>query len=154
MMSPFIRMIFVALLGIMTGSSEAQGNGLGQTIQINARFDQVVGKPQWLLIVRDLDHGQVIPYLFDVTPGEHFWVAFTYSRHYLITASTVHFEPYRERHLNDFCQLESHGRIIRGQSLYVTVEGRLSPNVEGFRCDVSRYADAPFTVTAVDEEIN
>jgi hypothetical protein len=152
-MNKLIRMICAyCLLWIGSFPSYAQGNdGLGQTIQIYARFRSVVGKPQWLLVIRDIDRGQVIPYLFDVTEGDNFWVALTYSRNYLITASSMQFEPYKRRHIHDFCHLESNGRIIRGQSLYVTINGRLSPNTDTFCCRVSQYADANFTVTSLDQ---
>lgn len=128
-------------------------DGLGQTIQIYTRFHSFVGKPSWLLIVRDLDHGDNIPYLFDITKGNNYWVAFTFSRNYLISASHLQissyqprFNEYRNFRINNFCDLESEGRIIRGKSIYITIDGDLSPYSDTYTCNVSEYADTNFTI--------
>lgn len=135
-------------------SSYAQpDDDFGQTIQIYTRFHSFLGKPSWLLIIRDLDHDQNLPYLFDVKRGDNFWVAFTYSRNYLITVSSLQIESYKPRmngyakyKTRDFCGLESNGRIIRGESMYITINGDLSPNSNSYTCHVSRYSDANFTI--------
>ena len=133
-------------------------DGLGQTIQIYTRFSSFIGKPSWLLIIRDLDHGQNIPYLFEIRKGDNFWIAFTYSRNYLVSVSNLQIETYRSRYnkfknyqINDFCNLESAGRIIRGESLYITINGDLSPDRETYTCNVSRYPDGNFTVVTPSE---
>src|SRR5579862_5519025 len=135
---------------------EDDGDGIGQTIHIETRFHSFAGKPSWLLIIRDLDHDQNIPYLFDVTRGENTWVAFTYSHHYLITVSNMQFSPYHtypyrmypytSSKINNFCHLESRGHILRNESLYVTLSGDLSPNTGTFHCHVSHYRDADFPI--------
>lgn len=125
--------------------------GVGQTIQIYTQLHSFIGKPSWLLIVRDLDHNQNLPYLFDIQTGNNFWVAFTYGRNYLITVSRLQFAPYRRwpyktRNINNFCDLESNGRIIKGQSIYITIKGDLTPTRDTFTCHVSNYSDANFTI--------
>lgn len=64
------------LLLCMTSSlSYAQlvgSDGFGQTIQIYTRFRSFVGKPSLLIVIRDLDNGQNIPYIFDITRGDNF----------------------------------------------------------------------------------
>ncbi|MBX3708406.1 MAG: hypothetical protein KIT56_07130 [Gammaproteobacteria bacterium] len=126
-------------------------DGLGQVIQINTRFRSFVGKPTWTLIIRDIDHGQNIPYLFDIRRGGNHWVAFTYGRNYLITASRLQIETYQSRYnkyknyrIKNFCNLESNGRIIRGRSMYITIEGHLSPYSNTYVCHVSTYPTGNF----------
>ncbi len=133
------------------------GDGLGQTIQINTRFHSFWGKPSWLLMIRDVDHDQNIPYLFDITRGQDFWVAFTYGRDYLITASTMTIASYQAQRnsfknykIHDFCHLESHGRIKHGESMYITINGDLSPFADNYNCQVSTFTDTSFVIATPD----
>ena len=147
-----IFMLFCLAPGLIIADD---GEGYGQTIQIYTRLHTFVGKPSWLLIIRDVDNNENIPYLFDFKSGTNFWVAFTRSRNYLITVSNLQFSPYRRdpyriKKINNFCQLETNGRIIRGKSLYITINGDLTPYNDTFTCHVSRYADANFTIAAPD----
>lgn len=129
-------------------------DGLGQTIEIHTQLHSFIGKPAWTLIIRDLDHGQNIPYLFDFTRGNDHWVVFTYSRNFLISASRLQIETYRSRYnkyknyrINDFCNIESNGRIIRGRSMYITIEGDLSPYSNTYTCNVSSYPDGKYFIS-------
>ncbi|TAK72923.1 MAG: hypothetical protein EPO11_09400 [Gammaproteobacteria bacterium] len=124
-----------------------------QTIQIYTRFQSFKGKPSLLLILRDVDHNQNIPYLFDVTRGDDFWLALSFSDRYLVQASTLKIRVYQPRSntyksytIRDFCHLESRGQILRGESLYVTIDGDLTPNADTYTCHVSRYTDTNFVV--------
>src|SRR5579864_529478 len=63
----------------------------GQTLQINTHLDSMVGQPEWLLIIRDVDSGIVIPYLFDFKENDNFWVAFATARNYKVTVSNLNF---------------------------------------------------------------
>lgn len=126
---------------------------LGQVIQIHTRFHSFVGKPTWLLVIRDLDNNQTIPYLYDIKRGDNTFLALTYSRHYLITASRLQIETYRSRYneyhqyrINNFCHLESNGRIIRGESLSITINGDLSPDSNTYSCHVLRFRDSNFHI--------
>lgn len=123
-------------------------DGLGQLIHINTRFSSLVGRPSWLIVIRDIDHGQNLPFIYDITRSENAWVLATSGRNYEILASTLQFAPYRydvknnrytQRTVNNFCGLESRGRIIRGESMTITVSGRLTPNTNTFSCNVLRY---------------
>lgn len=146
--------IFLTLcLGTASVRAQPADDTFGQIIQINTNFHSFVGKPSWLLIIRDLDHGQNIPYLFDIRKGENFWVAFTYSRNYLITVSNLRMESYRPYkntfrlyETKDFCNLESNGRILRGESISIRITGDLSPYHCSYQCNVSRYLDTNFTI--------
>lgn len=152
----FIARIWILLLtaAIVPSSYAEIGNdGLGQTIQIYTRFHSFVGKPSWLIIIRDLDNDQNMPYVFDITRGDNVWLLFTHARNYLISVSSLQISTYQSRYndygsykINDFCHLESHGRIIHGESLYITIDGDLSPNTDTVRCHVSRFADSHFSV--------
>ncbi|VVC76902.1 hypothetical protein AQUSIP_22290 [Aquicella siphonis] len=133
--------------------AQADEEVLGQTIQIYTRFHSFIGKPIWTLIIRDIDHNQNIPYLFDIRKGGNHWVAFTFGRNYLITVSRLQIETYRSRYnkfknyrINDFCNLESNGRIIRGRSMYITIDGDLSPYSNTYTCHVSSYPDENFYI--------
>lgn len=108
-----------------------------QTIQINTHFHCVFAKPTWLLIVRELDTGRVLPYIFDIVNNDNFWVAFSTSHHYQITASTLKFGPYAVIH--DFCHLE--GCPVSDKSFFVRLRGDLTPNPNTMRCIVSKYRD-------------
>lgn len=145
-------------LCLAANASQADdGDGLGQTIQIYTHFTSFVGKPSWLLIIRDVDHGQNIPYLFDVKKGDNVWIAFTYSRNYLITVSNLQIETYQSRcnkyklfKTNNFCGMESQGRIVHGESMSLIINGDLSPNRDRYSCNLSTYPDGHFTVVKQD----
>lgn len=148
--------IWLCLCLLMT-SAFAQDHGVGQTIQLYTRISSFVGQPTWLLMIRDVDHNQNIPYVFNITSGNNFWVAMTYGRNYLITASTLQFSPYRyypgnTKRINNFCQLESNGRIVRGESMHVTVTGDLSPYNQQYDCSVSRFPDNYFTIAPKNQD--
>lgn len=136
-----------------TFADEIGHDGLGQTIQIYTRFHSFVGQPSLLIIIRDLDHDQNIPYVFDITRGDNFWLLFTYGRNYLISVSNLQISTYKSRYndfgeykINDFCHLESHGRISRGESMTITIDGDLSPNPNSITCHITKYQDSNFSV--------
>jgi hypothetical protein len=130
---------------------ETQGlDGLGQVINIHTRLDSTVGKAIWTLIIRDLDTGQNIPYIFDFIHGDNHWVAFTFSRNYLITASRLQivvprsrYNQYKNYRISNFCNIESMGRIVRGRSMVINLKGDLSPNRDKYTCIASSFPDGP-----------
>lgn len=149
---------FLILSWCLTASVSYAADGIGQTIQITTRFNAWMGKPTWLLTIRDLDHNQTIPYLFDITRGENYWVALTYGRNYLISASNLQIETYYPRRnkfknyrIKNFCCLESQGRIHRGESLYITISGDLTPNSDTYFCNMISIP-GPITIVHPDYE--
>lgn len=153
------KIVLIAILFLHASNCFADDDGLGQSLQIYTRLQRFVGVPSWLLIIRDVDKNQNIPYIFDFKTGNNFWVAFTYSRNYLITVSELQFSPYRRdpyytKKIKNFCQLESNGQIIRGKSFYITINGNLTPNTDTFTCHVSKYSDANFTIAPSNPEEN
>lgn len=132
---------FILCLILLFCSSLTFGkNFLGETLQINTHFRSLTGKPTWLLIVRDVDSGQVSPYLFDIRKNDNFWLAFTFGRAYRVTASTLKFGPYAVIH--NFCHLQN--GILTGKSMAITLSGDLTPNPEDFNCSVLKYDDSAF----------
>jgi hypothetical protein len=149
----YIRIVLTLL--IATNVHAQPEDGVGQTIQINTRLQSFIGRPSWLLMIRDIDHNQTIPYVYDISRGDNFWLAFTYGHNYLITASTLQFapykaNPYRTKVIHNFCNLESHGRIARGESLQVIITGDLSPNTDSYSCNIMRFSDNHFSVPSSD----
>ena len=145
-MKRIIQYLGIFLFTLFLPIAHAGTDEFGQSIQIYTNLTSFVGKPTWLLIIRDIDSNQNIPYVYDFERGDHFWLAFTFGRNYLITVSKLVFNPYRNKKINNFCGLESNGRIIRGESLYVTLSGKLTPNTNTFSCSVLRYANPNFTI--------
>lgn len=117
-----------------------------QTLQIYTNFKSIIGKPSWLLIIRDVDTGLVSPYLFDIRNNDNFWVAFTYGHNYRITASTLQFDGCAE--IKNFCRLEN--GIISGKSMYMTLSGMLTPDPHTLTCNVMKYGDTKFTIVKND----
>jgi hypothetical protein len=116
------------------------GSSLGQSIQINTRFHSVIGNPVWLLILRNADTGVVMPYLYDVRNNDNFWIAFSYGRNYIITASTLKFGPFAVIH--NFCHLEN--GVLSGKSMIITLTGDLTPSPRTSKCRILKYNDYPF----------
>lgn len=147
-----IGLLFASICWISPLYAGNGADGLGQNIQISADLSGYTGKPSWLLVVRDVDHNQTIPYVFDFRKNNNFWFVFTYSQNYLITASTLQFSPYHsmpdysQRKIKNFCHLESHGHIMRGESLQITITGKLTPYSDTFKCHVTRIQDPRFNV--------
>jgi len=113
-----------------------------QVVQIYTNFKSVVGNPEWVLIVRDVDTGLVVPYLFEVKNQDNFWLAFTYGHNYKITASTLKFGEHAK--INNFCELEN--CMLSGKSLYMTLTGTLTPDPRLLKCNVMKYAGSKFTI--------
>lgn len=155
MMKKMISLLFLSMALFVTMIAKAQnGEGLGQLIQIQSNLSSFVGKPSWLLVIRDVDHGITMPYVFDISKGNNTWFIMTYGRNYLITASTLQFSPYKRipydttRRIHNFCQLESNGHIIHGQSLSISLSGDLTPNANTYHCRMTTYREEHFTVTS------
>ena len=115
---------------------------ISQTLQINTHFRNIIGKPTWLLIVRDVNSGEVRPYLFDIRNNDNFWVAFTSGRSYRVTVSNLTFGPYAI--INNFCRLED--GILNGQSMVITLSGDLTPVPETSSCNVLLYNNNEFPI--------
>lgn len=157
-MNKFLAHTWVVLCCCITANSHAMpDNHFGQTIQIHTRFHTFLGNPSWLIVIRDIDHNQNIPYVFDITRGDNYWLLFTYGRNYLITASRLQISNYQSRYnsyskheINNFCQLESGGRIIRGESMHITISGDLTPYSDTVQCSVSQFPGSDLAIVHSD----
>jgi hypothetical protein len=105
-------------------------NQLGQTISIYTQFRHFVGKPTWLLIIRDVESGLVSPYIFDIRNNENYWIAFTYGHTYRVTVSNLSFGTYAK--IPNFCGLEN--GILSGKSQHITLKGVLTPDPKTIKC--------------------
>lgn len=139
-----IGLSIVFMSAATTSTAESMGD-LGQTIQISTNLTSFAEKPSWLLIIRDVDHNQVLPYLYDFTTEDNYWIALTYSRNYIVTVSELTFSP-SGRKIHNFCQLESMGAIQRGNSISVNITGKLTPHAYTSHCQVLKYAGSNFNI--------
>lgn len=138
----YLIVLFIA--GFLMSLCALAQNALDQTqtLQINTHFRYVVGKPSWLLIVRDSQTGLVSPYLFDIHNNDNFWVAFTYGHDYKVTASTLTLNG--SCIIKNFCGLEN--GTLSGQSMVMTLTGALTPDTRYLKCNVLHYSDSKFTI--------
>lgn len=138
-----MRLLFWLVISLSFSVTSANAlSSMGQTIQINTHFRSVAGKPVWLLILRDADTGVVVPYMYDIRNNDNFWLAFSYGRNYIVTASDLKFGPFAVIH--NFCHLQ--GGIMRGVSMIITLSGHLTPVPVTFKCHVVKYNDNAFSI--------
>jgi hypothetical protein len=121
----------------------AQDSPFGQTFQINTRLNSYVGKPSWLLVIRDVQTGQVLPYLYDFNGTDNFWVGFTYAHTYQVTVSELEFGPPNAK-IHNFCHLQD--GILDRESFTVTLSGDLTPNRRTSSCHVLKYKNFTFPI--------
>lgn len=147
--------IFLWICIALPSSYASPDDELGQTIQIQTRFRHLIGRGTFTIVIRDLDHNQTIPYMFDVIQPNNLWLIFTHSRHYLITASRLQMDKYtpccnqfKNNRTTNFCHLESNGRIMRGRSMRVIITGDLSPHPYTYSCQVTTFPDRDFTIVS------
>ena len=135
-----VVLLSIGLLSAL--SSHAQNNFLGQTVQINTYLNTIIGKPSWLLIVRDVETGQVIPYQFHFKNTENAWIAPTFARAFRVTVSTLQFGS--STFITNFCGLED--GILSRESLFVSLTGTLSPDPRSVQCHVRKYLNYSFPI--------
>lgn len=123
------------------GAVNAQQN-IAQTLSIYTHFKTIVDKPTWLIILRDIQSGEVLPYLFDIRQNENFWLAFSKEHAYRVTASVLKFGAYAS--INNFCGIEN--GILHGKSMYITVTGVISPDSKTSKCHVIKFNQQQFPI--------
>lgn len=147
MTKKLLQMILLSFAALVSSISAQPINSFGQTIQIHTNLHSFVGKPSWLLIIRDVDHNQVIPYLFDFEQNDNAWMAFSYSKNFIITTSELTISPYGRKFRN-FCNLESMGSIQRNTSIDVYITGKISRTPGTYSCRVLKYPEANFNIAS------
>lgn len=149
-----MRLAFFWFLALLSNLLWAQtgDDGFGQTLQIHTRLHAFVGRPTWTLIIRDVDHGQNIPYIYDISQGTNEWFIFTYSHNYMILASILAFSPYTQapspytsKKITNFCHLQT-GRILRNQSMRIMLIGDLTPNPNTYACKIAIFPEHDFYI--------
>lgn len=122
--------------------SSIHAEKIAQTLSIYTDFKCIVGKPTWVVELRDIESGQVLPYLFDILDNKNYWLAFSKEHSYRVVASVLKFGPYKT--INNFCGLES--CILTGKSMYINVSGIISPDMRQTKCKVIKFKQEQFTV--------
>lgn len=117
------------------------GDTIAQSLQIYTHFFRIVGRPTWLLELRDVESGQVFPYIFDVKDNDNFWIAFTKEHSYQVVASEVSFDDCK---IHNFCHLEN--GILKGKSMFIRITGTLSPNRYASSCHVQKFSGTQFVI--------
>lgn len=130
------QFLFTALSVIYITPCHAQTE-LGQVLEISTHFSSIIGKPSWLLEIREVETGRVLPYIYDVKNEDNYWIAFTTGRSYRVVASTMTFGPYAK--IKNFCNLED--GVLSGKSMQIILTGQLTPDTHNFRCRVIKFAD-------------
>jgi hypothetical protein len=148
-MKPTDRFKTSFLLAVLSASLSyslpgfTQDNPLGQTFQINTRIDSYVGKPTWLIIVKDVVSGQVMPYYFPIYEREQFWVNFTFTNAFRIIVSELQFGP-PDAIIRNFCHLQD--GILDRESLIINLSGNLTPDRRTSDCHVQRFKSYSFPI--------
>ena len=144
----FLRGAAIQILFFLTPPLYA-ANNFGATIQLYTQLHSItVNRPAWVLLIRDVDHNQNIPYLFDIQRLDNMWLLFTYGKNYEVVSSILQMNVYVPEinrytlyQIHDFCRLESHGRVIQGESKYITLQGDLTTDPNSVRCHLSTFKD-------------
>jgi hypothetical protein len=136
-MNMLCRLIVACCIFFTSNVIALADSGIGETLNIYTQFKQFVGKPTWLLIIRDVETGLISPYIFDIRNNENYWIAFTYGHSYRVTVSNLKFGTYGE--INNFCGLED--CILSGTSLYMTLKGVLTPDPKTTKCYIHPFKD-------------
>jgi hypothetical protein len=132
--------LLLCLVNILPLKASAE-NPLGQTLQINTHFDSLQGHPTWLLMLRNVETGEVLPYLYEIKNYDNFWMALSYGRNYRIISSKLQFES--SKSISNFCHLED--GIISGKSYVIYLSGNLRPGGRDYVCHTSKFKNYDFT---------
>jgi hypothetical protein len=140
-----VGLLSLCLLCILPVKAESL-NPFGQTLQISTHLSALVGKPTWLIMLRNVDTGEVLPYLYDVREYDNFWIALSFGRSYRIEASNMQWGS--NIVIRNFCHLE--GGVFTNKSFIITLSGKLSPNQNLSHCDVIKYKEYSLPVVNYD----
>jgi hypothetical protein len=132
-------LIISGLILILPAVVKAE-NPFGQTIQINTHFDSLKGNPTWLLMIRNIQTGEILPYLYEIKNFDNFWIALSYGRDYRIVASKLQFES--SKSIANFCHLED--GVLSGKSYVVRLSGNLKPGGRDYECHTIKFKDYDF----------
>lgn len=98
--------------------------------------DDMIGKPTWIMVLRDRNSGITSPYLFDFRKGDNFWLALSPGRQYEIIISNLRFYPFVAEYKN-FCGLEK--KRLSNESISVEMTGKLTPKRNTLKCRWMQY---------------
>jgi hypothetical protein len=132
-----------------TFNVHAQDSPFGQTFQINTHLNSFVGKPSWLIIIRDVTTGQVLPFLYDFNTTENFWLGFTFAHAYQVTVSDLEFGP-PNTVIHNFCHLQD--GILDRESFTINLTGDLTPNRHTSFCHIFKYKEYAFPIVQAQSD--
>jgi hypothetical protein len=138
-----VASIISGLIFILPVVSGAE-NPLGQTLQINTNFDSLKGNPTWLLVIRNTQTGEILPYMYEIKNSDNFWIALSYGRNYRIVSSRLQFES--SKSISNFCNLED--GVISGKSYVIRLSGNLRPGGNDYECHTIKFKDYNFQMPA------
>ena len=128
-MTAWRRLLFLCLL-LPASSLLAKS-----VIQIESRLQTIKNYPSWLILLRNVDDGSVVPWQYDFrTP---YWLVFPEGHDYQVIASEMSFNGTQVLH--NFCNLQD--GILSNKSMQIVLYGNLVPASETLRCHVIRYAN-------------
>lgn len=146
-----IGTIFLCLTTSLTHAFDGSNNTFQHALQVKTNVYSIVGKSILTIIIRDIDRNENIPYVFEFTPGNQYWVLPIPSHNYFVLSARLQitkYDPrcnaYKNYRINNFCHIESRGRILRGKSVDLFVQGDLSPNTNKYSCQVKTYPDGNY----------
>lgn len=141
------RLWLLSICLLIASPLYAQFVTIKHLLEIHTRLSYVEGEPTWLIEIRDMKSGRVLPYIFDFKEYDNSWIAFSGDRAYRVIASNLKFGPGMT--ITNFCGIED--GIIEGKSLSITLTGALTPYPPTSRCIVRKFNDAGLTVVDIDD---
>jgi hypothetical protein len=141
-----IGLLYLCLLGILPAKADSE-NPFGQTLQINTHLNSLAGKPVWLLMLRNVETGQVLPYTFPLQNFDNFWIALTWGHNYQITVSTLQFEGHKS--IENFCHLQT--GLVKARSFVINVSGDIIPNRQKYHCQVMKFKEYNFPMANLQD---
>jgi hypothetical protein len=133
-------------------------DGTGQIIHIRTNLHRLIGSARLSIVIRDIDHNQNIPYIFEIDKPNNTWLLYTHSRNYVILSSSVQINrynaccnQYKNIRISNFCQLESCGRIMKNRAMSVIITGVLSPHPYTYNCRVTPHPTSGFTIVTLPD---
>lgn len=135
--------IWIVSLFLFLAPTYAQfDQSIKHIIEIHTQLYAIVGKPTWLIVLRDVDSGRILTFMYDFIIYDNNWIAYSKNRKYRIVSSSLKFGP--DQVINNFCGIQD--GILEGKSMYITLTGAITPDPATAKCHVLKYNDVGFTV--------
>lgn len=137
-----IKLGLLSSLFFLSPLAQAQLEQIKHIIEIHTKLTSIVGRPTWLIVLRDMNSGHILTFMYDFILYENDWVAYSKNRKYRVVSSSLKFGP--DIVINNFCGIQD--GILEGTSMYITLIGAITPDPTTAKCKVLKYNDVGFTV--------